>query len=216
MSGQLFLAVIVVIAVLASSATALLPRPPCLRAHRPALPSESCGVIRDHTPRLRPLSSRHRRVQKGNSPCARNEDNSGDEIALLLFGSTGVIGSISAALVLWSEVSVAMTRCGPINLPDWLERSAYLANFAVVAASILARIILGTSLTEFLSSRQPAGARAGSTTGLALLAVAEYFSLVVLLGAVAVVAVQVGNGDALAEGAGLSGIDVNRCRLLLE
>ena len=199
--------------VLASPAGALLVYAPSLLPvkylpHSGCMPARTLGP---KCPRARGRTPFLRGVDKGNG--------GGDVDAPSVLSGIGVLGSVSAVLVLWSEASVAMTRCGPSSMPDWLERSAYLSIFPLIAASLLARIIAGKSLTEILCARLSGSnppERSTMGSALSLMSVAEYLSSVVLLGAVVVLAVQIGNGDALAEGAGLSGIDVNRCRLLLE
>ena len=47
----------------------------------------------------------------------------------LIIATTSMIGIFSALILIWSEVSIATTRCGPVLLPDFLERSAYIQIF---------------------------------------------------------------------------------------
>mmetsp|Transcript_5305 Transcript_5305/g.8492 ORF Transcript_5305/g.8492 Transcript_5305/m.8492 type:complete len:138 (-) Transcript_5305:1637-2050(-) len=132
-----------------------------------------------------------------------------------LAGGVGTIGIISAAITLWSEVTVAVTRCGPQALPNWLERSSYLTVFVVVACSILARLIAGSSLASLLDSFGPKSSRIDGAYR-TVFSTAEALSLLVIVVATVVLGAQLTNGDALADGAGLTGIDVNRCSLLLQ
>lgn len=134
------------------------------------------------------------------------------DIPLFVTYTTSILGIASAAVLLWSEASIAITRCGPILLPDALERSAYVSTFIIASGTNLSRIIFGSSMTELLM-----GDGIGETVlGKRLFGSMEVLSVVSVLGAFALLAWQVLNGDAFADGAGLSGIDVRWCKLTNE
>ena len=134
------------------------------------------------------------------------------DIPLFVTYTISILGIASAAVLLWSEASIAMTRCGPVLLPDFVERSAYVSIFIIVSGTNLSRIIFGSSMTEVLM-----GDAIGETTaGKNLFGSMEVLAVASVLGAFALLAWQVLNGDAFADGAGLSGIDVRWCKLTNE
>ena len=120
-----------------------------------------------------------------------------------------IIGIISSLVLLWSEESIAFTRCGPVELSDSLERSSYIATFILASGSNLSRIIYGSPLTDLLIEEEDGISKTFFSVG-------EILSVTAVLGAFGGCAWQVFTGDAFAEGAGLSGIDVRWCRLMNE
>jgi len=126
--------------------------------------------------------------------------------------TTSILGIISATVLIWSEASIAMTRCGTLLLPEVVERSAYVAVFIIASGTNLSRIIFGSSMTRLLM---------GDIVGdkvveKRLLGSMEVLAFISVIGAFAVLAWQVLNGDAFADGAGLSGIDIRWCKLMNE
>jgi hypothetical protein len=134
------------------------------------------------------------------------------DLPLFVIYTTSILGIASAAVLLWSEASIAVTRCGTIYLPEVVERSAYVSTFIIASGTTLSRIIFGSSMTELLMGDGIGGIVAGKR----FFGSMEVLTIVSVLGAFALLAWQVLNGDAFAEGAGLSGIDVRWCKLTHE
>ena len=153
-----------------------------------------------------------------------NEDNNKDEEGniSILYIIVSFVGIISSVIMLWSEVSVALTRCGPPLLPDFLEKSSYISVFIFASGSNLSRIIFGSSMAELILGDDDTSASSDDNKVPVLEVEKELFRLMELmifwtvLGAFAVLAIQVWNGDAFADGSKMSGIDVRRCRLMNE
>ena len=148
------------------------------------------------------------------SPQKKKKDvlDLGFDISPFVTYTTSILGITSATVLIWSEVSIVMTRCGTILLSDATERSAYVSIFIIASGTNLSRIIFGSSMTKLLL---------GDIVGEKVVEKSLFGSMEVLvfisvLGAFTVLAWQVLNGDAFADGAGLSGIDVRWCKLMNE
>ena len=78
---------------------------------------------------------------------ARPQDN--------LVAGIAEIGFAFSLGVLWSEYSVILTGCGPLNFSDTLERICYQGVIVVAGIALFNRIVTGKSLEysseEFLS-----------------------------------------------------------------
>lgn len=122
-----------------------------------------------------------------------------DTVSVNIITGTLVVTSLSASSgVLWSEWAVYQTGCGPLNLPDFLERSCYLGVFLVSGLSVFSRIVFRQGLSAW---SDPATKRAIQTC--------EILAWLAVVGAVVVLGNQMINGEAMD---GLSGIDLGKCR----
>ena len=129
---------------------------------------------------------------------ARRGSSDGD--ASTAVASVSLTASLAAAATLWSEATVAATGCGPVLLPDALERFAYIVVIGVSGASSFSRIAFGESAyTMLVGELQPGAARW-----------ADRLLLVCVAGACLAHACQVANGQQLSPDA-LSGIDELYC-----
>jgi hypothetical protein len=128
-----------------------------------------------------------------------------------------VLSLVSSLGVVWSEYAIFQTGCGPLLMPDWLERSCYLGVLVVSSLSVFVNIVLpeqgglaglllvntdeDTAKSNIISS--------GVRNWLPLLQVSEVLALLVVLGAVIVLTNQSLNGETMD---GMSGIDIDKCR----
>jgi hypothetical protein len=132
---------------------------------------------------------------------ARPQDNLVSGIAEISFAfSLGV---------LWSEYSIALTGCGPLNFSDTLERICYQGVIVASGVALFNRIVQGTSLDE--TTEELFGPLEDFT--LWQVRIAEWSSVLSVLGAFVALAFQYSreiNMD------GLSGINVDMCRALRE
>lgn len=110
--------------------------------------------------------------------------------------------------VLWSEYSIIMTGCGPLNFSDTLERICYQGVIVLSGLLVFNRIVTGgkgldDSSVDFF----------GPLEDFTLIQVraAEYASLLAVFGAFVALALQESRGINLE---GLSGIDVAMCRAM--
>ena len=127
--------------------------------------------------------------------------------------------SMAASLgVFWSEWAVLQTGCGPMSMPDWLERSCYLGVLVVSGISVFTRIVLAFDETQegglayllLLDGTSDSGRTTKTQSTIRLvLQTAEYLALLAVLGAVLVLGNQVLNGESMD---GMSGIDLDKCR----
>jgi len=118
--------------------------------------------------------------------------------------------SIGASIgVLWSEVAVLATGCGPTGLSDNLERLCYL--IVIVSSSTVAfcRIAFGQGPVRI--AEDALGYLEGSTT--VQVRVAEWLGVLAILGALAALSSQVYHGSRMD---GLSGIDIQMCKAVRE
>ncbi len=149
-------------------------------------------------PNTKPCYSRRTkswRSQLLSKPYENEEKDFSDSIVTGVFVGTSLCGS---SAVFWSEWEVFQTGCGPLYLPDWLERSCYLDVFVVSGLSIFLQIVFRQGLSSWApkSSRQA-------------VQVCEVMAWLAVLGAVFVLVNQLLNGEAMD---GLSGIDMEKCR----
>ena len=132
-----------------------------------------------------------------------NEDN------LLLPTAIFVLTSMLSSLItLWSEYSVLMTGCGPLSLPDWLERSSYLGVLVVAELSVFVRIVSGG---QSLSSIYEDNMNRSSEKYNQYVSLVENVSLLVVVGAFVALGMQSIKGEQMD---GLSGINVDMCRAI--
>ncbi|KAG7350492.1 hypothetical protein IV203_009852 [Nitzschia inconspicua] len=129
----------------------------------------------------------------------RREDN--------LFSGLAEIGIGFSIGVLWSEYSVILTGCGPLNFSDALERVCYQGVIALSGVALFNRIVAGKSLE--LTVEEWFGPLLDTT--LVQIRIAEYSSAMAVGGAFLTLAVQYQSG---ANMDGLSGIDVSLCRAI--
>ena len=129
----------------------------------------------------------------------RQEDN--------LFSGLAEIGLVFSIGVLWSEYSIMMTGCGPLNFSDFLERICYQGVIVLAGLALFNRIVTRSSLEETVNGYF--GPLLDST--LWQLRAAEYVSALAVIGAFLALAVQYQSG---ANMQGLSGIDVGLCRAI--
>ena len=115
------------------------------------------------------------------------------------------VGSVCSLCVLWSELSIATTGCGPYELPDWLERLSYEGVIVVAGAVVFNRIVTGNDLANTAKSTL----RSLDKTSMCKVRAAEWLSLLVTIGAFGALGIQYSIGTNMD---GLSGIDVDMCR----
>jgi len=128
---------------------------------------------------------------------ARSEDN--------LVSGIAEIGIGFSLGVLWSEYSIIVTGCGPLNFSDTLERICYQGVIILSCLAVFNRIVTGKGLDD--SSIDFFGPLEHFT--LIQVKIAEYVSLLAVLGAFVALAFQESRGVDMD---GLSGIDVDMCR----
>lgn len=183
-----------------------------------------------HVSNRRHISSRH-----GNPPQRRNygrpksfavamtprnddNDNKGNENLGAAAATVAVVSLSSIAVVLWSEIAIFRTGCGPIYLPDVLERSSYLIVLGASSISMFTRIVtaFGPSVMniprgfanfvlqcfDYKFSKYYKGF-------IVSLQVTETLALLAAVGAIVVLANQAFNGETMD---GMSGIDLSKCR----
>lgn len=109
--------------------------------------------------------------------------------------------------VLWSEFSVMTTGCGPLNFSDALERICYQGVIVVAGTALFLRIVtrvdLATNCSDYFGEVME--------TTMLQVKVAEYLSLLAVVGAFVALAVQSATG---AQMDGMSGIDIELCRAI--
>ena len=145
-----------------------------------------------------------------------NPDDVDFSIEPYIIYTTSILGISSALVLLWSEISIALTRCGPTLLPDAIERSAYISVFIIASGSNLSRIIFGSSMADLMVSNAGGSDLSGKPLEEHMFRFMETLTFLSILGAFGLMAWQVLNGDAFADGAGMSGIDIRWCRLMNE
>lgn len=84
---------------------------------------------------------------------------------------------IGASLVtLWSEISVALTGCGPAALSESIERAGYVLVLIPAGLSIFTRIVWRCSATDYVFAEKVAIAEVGERATLACV-VGAYLAL---------------------------------------
>ncbi|CAB9512911.1 expressed unknown protein [Seminavis robusta] len=139
-------------------------------------------------------------------------DNSAnnDTFQVATIMTTAAAALASSLGVFWSEASVFQTGCGPLYLPDWLERSFYLGVLAVSGISVFFRIVFPDQggLTGLLLPNDDQNEKNLGPLRVAIQA-SEAMALLAVFAAVIVLVNQSLNGEAMD---GLSGIDLDKCR----
>ena len=145
-----------------------------------------------------------------------------------IFIFVGLTSIASTAGVFWSEIAVFATGCGPMTMPDWLERGCYYIVLIVSSISVFTRIVLssldatgtmsgevsGGGLESILllvadgeKNRENDSAKLGKIR--VLLRLADTLALLAVAAAVLVLGQQNLNGESMD---GMSGIDFTKCR----
>lgn len=114
--------------------------------------------------------------------------------------------STSTVVVLWSESSIYLSSCGPLQLPDIIERTAYWMVLLVACIFWFCRVAFQQSLVDTLQAQRKISL---STTSSNLVRLAEAMAFVAVLGAIVALSHQILMG---AKMDGLSGIDEELCR----
>lgn len=109
--------------------------------------------------------------------------------------------------VLWSELSIIVTGCGPTQFSDFLERLCYQGVIVYAGVALFNRIVLRQDLSNTVSDYY--GELMEST--LIQVKIAEWASAISVIGAFAAITVQIVKGNDMS---GLSGIDVEMCRAI--
>ena len=143
------------------------------------------------------------RLRPRAAPLASSEWK-GDDAEEDLFAqkATAVAIGATSAVTLWSEISVAMTGCGPVMLNDAVERGSYVVVILASGAAVFSRIVLGAPASSVLLG-EPAP----------ILRDAERLSLVCVVGAYAALAMQILHGQQITPDS-LSGVDELYCAAL--
>jgi hypothetical protein len=128
-------------------------------------------------------------------PNEEGKEDCSDGIITGIFVGMSLCGSSG---VFWSEWAVFQTGCGPLYLPDWLERSCYLDVLVVSGLSTFLRIVFRQGLSSWARDSWRQAEQA-----------CELMAWLAVLGAVIVLVNQMLNGEAMD---GLSGIDLEKCR----
>ena len=144
------------------------------------------------------------RVRPRAAPLASSEWNGDDAEPddLLAQKATALAIGATSAVTLWSEISVAMTGCGPVMLNDAVERGSYVVVILASGAAVFSRIVLGAPASSVLLG-EPAP----------ILRDAERLSLVCVVGAYAALAMQILHGQQITPDS-LSGVDELYCAAL--
>lgn len=109
--------------------------------------------------------------------------------------------------VLWSELSIIVTGCGPTQFSDFLERLCYQGVIVYAGVALFNRIVLRQDLSNTVGDYY--GELMEST--LIQVKIAEWSSAISVIGAFAALTVQIVKGNDMS---GLSGIDVEMCRAI--
>lgn len=119
---------------------------------------------------------------------------------------------VATAVTLWSEWAVYQTGCGPLSLPDIVERSSYQVVILVSGVSWFVRIVFRQSLTNFMVQQEFWGTNQEDDHRwnilIAAVGWAESVSYLAVVLAFLDLWQQVQNNVAMD---GLSGIDIEAC-----
>jgi hypothetical protein len=129
-----------------------------------------------------------------------------------LVAGTSCLTLLSSSVVIWSEASVILSGCGPLQLSDTIERACYLMVLSVASICWFCRLAFQRSVDGIILEQQTADAAIQPEILTQLIRIAEAFCYIAVLGAVLALLVQVLNG---AQMDGLSGIDVQLCQTRL-
>ena len=154
-------------------------------------------------------SNKHTALQLGQR---RDDTNTG--ISSLDLGVTAAARTsyTASAIVLWSEIAVIQTGCGPLVLNDTVERTAYWVVLVIAGVCWFSRIIAlggGPSLAEVVADAFGRDVR--NRIEVLLLISIELVSYMAVLGAVIALTTQSLSG---AQMDGLSGINLEYCKSL--
>lgn len=129
--------------------------------------------------------------------CTALASSKNQQEPIVLLGAA--VSFASSSVVLWSEASVVLTGCGPLNLNDTLERSTYWITLLVAGSCWFCRLAFqGQSLSSILDLDSKR-----------LVLSVEILSYVAVLGAIVALGTQTMQGSQMD---GLSGIDIEYCR----
>jgi hypothetical protein len=162
-------------------------------------------------PGVAPLSRKGRTPRTASSITSalryRKEDSSVAGIA--------EIGMGCSFGVLWSESAIILTGCGPMNFSDALELLCYQGVIAVAGLAVFNRIVTQNkqdlaNTVQNLYGNDGAGEPLLESTVIQV-RIAEYLSVLSVLGAIVALIVQIASGSQMD---GLTGINVEMCRAL--
>mmetsp|Transcript_1185 Transcript_1185/g.3308 ORF Transcript_1185/g.3308 Transcript_1185/m.3308 type:complete len:231 (-) Transcript_1185:4312-5004(-) len=148
-----------------------------------------------------------------------NRDDQSEIPALLVWMGVALVVACSLA-TLWSEVSIFQTGCGPLYLPDALERISYQVVIAVFSVSWFLRVAFSQDAVDWVLDKttvRPTKARQTASSlepKRLLLQAAQALTYAVVLSSVIVLLNQIVN-DVDVVGGGLSGIDEVACKARL-
>jgi hypothetical protein len=126
-----------------------------------------------------------------------------------LFSGIAEIGMGCSIGVLYSEFFIIMTGCGPPNFSDSIERISYQGVIVLAGLTLFNRIVTQFNFSLGETINDQFGPLQKST--LLQVNVAEFLSVIAVLGAIVALEVQSNNGVSMD---GLSGIDINMCRAI--
>jgi hypothetical protein len=126
-----------------------------------------------------------------------------------LFSGIAEIGMGCSIGVLYSEFFIIMTGCGPPNFSDSIERISYQGVIVLAGLTLFNRIVTQFNFSLGETINDQFGPLQKST--LLQVNVAEFPSVIAVLGAIVALEVQSNNGVSMD---GLSGIDINMCRAI--
>ena len=111
--------------------------------------------------------------------------------------------------VLWSELAVITSGCGPLNFSDTLERICYQGVILTAGLSLFTRIVtIGEQdLTTYVCDEYFGGSLAEATV--IQVRAAEWLSILAVVGAFVSLGFQIAHGEQMD---GLSGINTELCR----
>lgn len=182
-------------------------------------PSRTCAFQKDFA--FSPtISQTHVFMSSPSDEKDENHANHGldaDVISPWITYGVSIIGIFTSLVLLWSEYSIVTTRCGPSLLPDVVERSSYISIFILASGSNLSRIIFGSSLNNLLFGEDIYCERNSSIVlQKKVFGIMEAMVITSVFLTFAVLAYQCLNGDAFSPSAGMSGINVQWCKLVNE
>ena len=153
--------------------------------------------------------------EKDKSPADHGLD--ADVISPWATYGVSIIGIFTSLVLLWSEYSIVTTRCGPPLLPDAVEKSSYISIFILASGSNLSRIIFGSSLNNLLFGEDIYCERNSSIVlQKKVFGIMEAMVITSVFLTFAVLAYQCLNGDAFSPSSGMTGINVQWCKLVNE
>ena len=111
--------------------------------------------------------------------------------------------------VLWSELAVITSGCGPLNFSDTLERICYQGVILTTGLSLFTRIVTTgeQNLTTYVCDEYFGGSLADATV--VQVRAAEWLSILAVFGAFVSLGFQIAHGEQMD---GLSGINTELCR----